>query len=105
MDALPSSQRGFRHLLPHSSLCFEGKGVVIPFAILKTMPSSLISIAIWGRDVRIVILTGSFWLANLAGAFYGNCFLSSCRSVVEVLIPLFIALTRVGLLILTLFKR
>jgi len=27
-------------------------------------------VAIWGRDIRIVILTGSFWLVNLAGALY-----------------------------------
>jgi len=27
-------------------------------------------IAIWGRDIRIVVLTGSFWLLNLAGSIY-----------------------------------
>jgi hypothetical protein len=36
IDALPSLQHGLRHLLPHSSLCFEGKGVVVPFAIPET---------------------------------------------------------------------
>jgi hypothetical protein len=57
----------------------------------------LISVAIWGRDVRIVFLTGSFWLANLAGSFYGKRLIFSiCRSVLEVLIP-FIALTKVSI--------
>ncbi|KAI0298686.1 hypothetical protein B0F90DRAFT_1668974 [Multifurca ochricompacta] len=27
-------------------------------------------VAIWGRDTRIVAVTGSFWLANLVGSFY-----------------------------------
>ncbi|KAI0248736.1 hypothetical protein BJV78DRAFT_1233019 [Lactifluus subvellereus] len=27
-------------------------------------------VAIWGRDPRIVVITGTFWLANLAGSFY-----------------------------------
>ncbi|KAI0278080.1 hypothetical protein BGY98DRAFT_1096990 [Russula aff. rugulosa BPL654] len=27
-------------------------------------------VAIWGRDIRIVILTGLFWLVNLGGAIY-----------------------------------
>lgn len=31
---------------------------------------ALRGIAIWGRDMRIVVLTGSFFLANLAGLFY-----------------------------------
>ncbi|KAI0000195.1 hypothetical protein BJV74DRAFT_147471 [Russula compacta] len=29
-------------------------------------------VAIWGRDPRIVLLTGSFWLANLAGSLYAT---------------------------------
>jgi len=27
-------------------------------------------VAIWGRDMRIVAITGLFWMANLAGSFY-----------------------------------
>jgi len=27
-------------------------------------------IAIWGRDIRVVVLTGLVWLANLGGSFY-----------------------------------
>ncbi len=86
INAFPSSQRGLRRLLPRSSLCFEGKSVAVSFAIPKTRPSLLISVAIWGRDMRIVILTGFFWLVNLAGAIYGEHFLSFSRSVVEILI-------------------
>ena len=32
---------------------------------------TFIRVAIWGRDMRIVIITGLFWLANLVGSFYG----------------------------------
>jgi hypothetical protein len=75
INALPSLQRGFRYLLLRYSLCFEGKGVVVPFAIFETRPSPLISIAIWGRDIRVVILTGSMWLINVGGASYGKGFI------------------------------
>ncbi|KAN0113894.1 hypothetical protein V8E52_007202 [Russula decolorans] len=51
-------------------LCFEGRGVTVLFVIPKTRHSLLISIAIWGRDTRVVILTVSFWLVNLGGAIY-----------------------------------
>jgi hypothetical protein len=74
IDTVPSSQRGLRHLLRRFSLCSEGKGVQLLFRspLPETRPSPLISVAIWGRDVRIVVLTGLFWLANLAGSFYGK---------------------------------
>ena len=45
-------------------------GVLLPSSIPKTLTVN--SVAIWGRDTRIVILTGSFWLVNLGGALYGN---------------------------------
>ena len=98
IDTVPSSQRGLLHLLRRSSLCSEGKDVQLlsrsPLA--ETRPSPLISIAIWGRDVRIVVLTGLFWMANLAGSFYGkNYFVFAF----EVLILLSIALTQVLFLI------
>src|ERR1700755_3155982 len=97
IDALPSSQHGSRHVLPHSFWCFEGRVATALFVIPKRKRSLLISVAIWGRDTKIVILTGSFWLVNLGGAIYGKFFyLSLSRSAVEVLIILFIALTRVG---------
>ena len=71
---------------------------VLLFVIPKTRRSLLISVAIWGRDIRIVMLTGLFWLINLGGAIYGKFFLnlSLSHSAVEVLIQLFTALTRVG---------
>ena len=39
--------------------------------------SSSIRVAIWEQDRRIVALTGSLWLANLGGVFYGRRFLVS----------------------------
>jgi hypothetical protein len=95
IDAFPSPQRGFQLLPPLSSLCYEGNYFVISFASPGTSPSSLIRIAIWGRDMRIVVLTGSFFLANLAGLFYGKGF-SVSGYVTGVLILLFIALNKVN---------
>jgi hypothetical protein len=48
--------------------------------------------------MRIVAITGLFWMANLAGSFYGRGFISF-RFVIEVLIPIFIALTKVEFLL------
>ena len=39
INTLLSPQRGLRHLLPHSSLCFEGKGVAVSFTIPEIRPS------------------------------------------------------------------
>ena len=74
IDAFPSPQRGFQQLLPLFSLCCEGNDFAISLAVPETSSSPLIRIAIWGRDMRIVILTGSFYLANLAGLLYGKGF-------------------------------
>lgn len=95
IDAFPSPQRGFQQLLPLSSLCYEGNDIAISFAVPETGSSPLIRIAIWGRDMRIVVLTGSFFLANLAGLLFGKGF-SVSRLAASVLILLFIALNKVN---------
>jgi len=71
IDTFPSLQRRFRQPLPHFSFCYEGNIVAVS-AFVETGSSQLIRIAIWRRDVRIVVLTVSFFLANLAGLFYGE---------------------------------
>lgn len=76
-DVFPSLQRGFHRVLPLSSLCYEGNELVISFAVQETSSSPPIRIAIWERDMRIVVLTGSFFLANLAGLLYGKIFWST----------------------------
>jgi hypothetical protein len=95
VDAFPSTQRGFQQLLPLSSLCYEGNDFAISFAVPETSSSPLIRIAIWGRDMRIVVLTGSLFLANLAGLLFGKAF-SVSRLVTGVLILLFTALNKVN---------
>jgi hypothetical protein len=70
INAFPSPQRGSQQLLPLFSLCYEGNDFAISFVMPETSSSPLIRIAIWGRDMRIVVLTGSFFLANLAGLLY-----------------------------------
>ena len=46
----------------------------LPAFLTVTVCSFLtfIRVAIWGRDMKIVIITGLFWLANLAGSCYGT---------------------------------
>jgi hypothetical protein len=95
IDAFPSPQHGFQQLLPLSSLCYEGNNFAISFAVPEMNSSPLIRIAIWGRDMRIVVLTGSFFLANLAGLLYGKGF-SVSRLATSVLTLLFIALNKVN---------
>jgi len=65
-----SPQRGFQQLLPLSSSCYEGNDFAISFAVPETSSLSLIRIAIWGRVMKIVVLTGSFFLANVAGLLF-----------------------------------
>jgi hypothetical protein len=74
IDALPSPRLGSQQLLPHSSLCYEGNDFAVSFVVTEMGSSPLIRIAMWGRDMRIVVLTGSFFLANLAGMLYGKAF-------------------------------
>jgi hypothetical protein len=95
IDALSSPQRGFQQLLPLSSLCYEGNDIASFFAVPEMSSSPLIRIAIWGRDTRIVVLTGSFFLANMAGLLFSKGF-SVSRLVTGVLILLFIALDKVN---------
>jgi hypothetical protein len=95
IDAFPSPQRGFQQLLPLFSLCYEGNDFAISLAVSEMSSSPLIRIAIWGRDIRIVVLTGSFFLANLAGLLYGKGF-SVSRLATSLLILLFIALNKVN---------
>jgi len=95
IDAFPSPQCGFQQLLPLSSLRYEGNNFAISFAVPETRSSPFIRIAIWGRDRRVVVLTGTFVLANLAGLLYGKG-ISVSRLATGVLILLFIALDKVN---------
>lgn len=95
VDAFSSPQRGFQQLLPLFSLCYEGNDIASSFAVPEMSYSPLIRIAIWGRDTRIVVLTGSFFLANMAGLLFSKGF-SVSRLATGVLILLFIALDKVN---------
>jgi hypothetical protein len=95
IDAFLSPQRGFQQLLPLSSSCYEGNDFAISFAVPETSSLSLIRIAIWGRVMKIVVLTGSFFLANVAGLLFCNYF-SVSRLATGVLTLLFIALNKVN---------
>src|SRR5712671_6270558 len=74
IDAFTSPQRGFRQLAPLSSLCYEGNDFITSFTVLETSFLPPIRIAIWGRDMRVVVLTGSLFLVNVVGLLYGNGF-------------------------------
>jgi len=95
INAFPSPQRGFQQLPLLSSLCYEGNDFAISYAVPETSSSPLIRIAIWERDMRIVVLTGSLFLTNLAGLLYGKLF-SVSRLATGVLIYLFIVLNKVN---------
>jgi hypothetical protein len=95
IDGFPSPQRGFQQLLPLSSLCYEGNDFAMFFAVPQTSSSPFIRIAIWGWDMRIVVLTGLFFLANLAGLLYRKGF-SVSHLATGVLILLFTGLNKVN---------
>ena len=95
IDASPSPQRGFQQLLPLSSLCYEGKDFAISSTVPRACSLPLVRIALWGRDMRIVVLTGSFFLSNLAGFLYGKGLSVFCLAT-GVMILLFIALNKVN---------
>ncbi|SRR6266478_8154299 len=95
IDVFPSPQRGSQRLLPRFSLCYGGNVLAISLAVPRTRSSPLIRIHLWGRDMRIVVLTGSFFLANLVGLLYCKLY-SVSRLSIEVLTLLFIALKKVN---------